>query len=233
MDYHIAIDGQRSGPHSESEIRARIAAGTFQAKDLCWSIGWPEWKTAGAVFPEFQQATPSVPAAAIAATVPPLPRAVVRIDGKSLVVPVDYVFPKICLKTGATENLVAKSKRVHWHPSAVYLVLLLNVLIYAIVAMVMRKKSTHGFCLCEEANRSHRNWTLCTWGLFLGGLAFLFIGLGLDRPALCALFPIGLIGSIITGFAKVRLFYPVKIDQTHVHLRGIAPRIMEQIAARG
>ncbi|MFN7560863.1 MAG: RDD family protein [Prosthecobacter sp.] len=47
MTYHIARGGQQIGTFTEEEIRAGLAAGRFQAGDLCWAEGMADWRPVG------------------------------------------------------------------------------------------------------------------------------------------------------------------------------------------
>lgn len=47
MTYHIARGGQQIGTFTEEEIRAGLAAGRFQAGDLCWTEGMADWRPVG------------------------------------------------------------------------------------------------------------------------------------------------------------------------------------------
>lgn len=50
MNVHVAIDGIRQAPQSESDVRAKIARGEIPATALCWREGWTDWKTVGSVY---------------------------------------------------------------------------------------------------------------------------------------------------------------------------------------
>ena len=63
MQIHVARDGQRLGPFSIEEVRARLSAGEFSSTDLAWSEGRADWVPLAA-FPGIA-----------APTVPPLPQA--------------------------------------------------------------------------------------------------------------------------------------------------------------
>jgi uncharacterized RDD family membrane protein YckC len=43
MRYHLGRNGQQSGPFTEAEVRAQLAAGTLQGTDLIWREGLTDW----------------------------------------------------------------------------------------------------------------------------------------------------------------------------------------------
>lgn len=43
MEFHIARDGQQSGPFSQEEVRRKLSAGELQPTDRGWQEGMAEW----------------------------------------------------------------------------------------------------------------------------------------------------------------------------------------------
>lgn len=68
MNYHIAINGTQSGPHSEEVLRQKLAAGELKPTDLCWSPGQDAWQPVASVL-----AAPAT-TAPVGAPPPPLPK---------------------------------------------------------------------------------------------------------------------------------------------------------------
>jgi uncharacterized RDD family membrane protein YckC len=64
MQIHIAKNGQRMGPYSETQVRDMLAAGSIARTDLAWYEGMADWKPAGEVLPA--STAPAIPA-------PPVP----------------------------------------------------------------------------------------------------------------------------------------------------------------
>lgn len=48
--YHIAKNGQQSGPYDEDHIRRQITEGRLAATDLCWCEGMAAWQPISDVF---------------------------------------------------------------------------------------------------------------------------------------------------------------------------------------
>jgi len=43
MEIHVARNGEKFGPYSADEVRARLAAGQLSGADLCWYEGLAQW----------------------------------------------------------------------------------------------------------------------------------------------------------------------------------------------
>jgi hypothetical protein len=65
-DWHLqSRDGKRFGPVTKAELESWVAGGSVTSACLVWQEGWPGWKVANEVFPQFaiQKPAPVVPAA--------------------------------------------------------------------------------------------------------------------------------------------------------------------------
>ena len=54
IEWYLARDGQQHGPLSDAELTKFRELGHLKPDDLVWRAGFPEWRTAGEVFPETQ-----------------------------------------------------------------------------------------------------------------------------------------------------------------------------------
>jgi uncharacterized membrane protein YhaH (DUF805 family) len=94
-------------------------------------------------------------------------------DGKRLVVHKQAVLPPICVKTNEPSERTIKRK-FYWHHPAVYLAILLNVLIYIVLALIIRKRHDLEVPLSEATAGKRRTRIVISWVLALGAVA-LFI----------------------------------------------------------
>lgn len=227
--YYLAVNRVQSGPFPQDEVLSRIASGELLPDDLCWQPGWGEWKPLAKAFPA---SFPNAPATARETATPPTAAARARIEGRALVVPKDTPFPQICVRTGSTENLIAIPIRriLTWHHPALYLTILLSVLIYIVIVLIVRRKSTHTIYLTKEARSSQIKWHLFNWALFLSSAACLFSAIETASGELGMAAILGLIASTIVYSLKVRILYATKIDETHARIAGIPPAVMAKIA---
>lgn len=64
LSVYLAIDGESTGPYSESELREKIEDGSLDRSTLAWTQGMDEWKPAGNIdrlAPLFKQKPPPLP----------------------------------------------------------------------------------------------------------------------------------------------------------------------------
>lgn len=148
-------------------------------------------------------------------------------DGKTLVMSRDAVLPDRCVKCNAFTQDRLKRK-LSWHHWAIYLLILLSLLIYAIVGMVIRKRATVYLGLCEEHRAKRRTYIWITLLMILGGVAGFFLAIAAEdgTPALIGL--LLLMTGIVFGTIMIRVTYPSKIDDRLVWLKGVNADYLDQ-----
>ncbi|HET7539632.1 MAG TPA: hypothetical protein VFK05_07165 [Polyangiaceae bacterium] len=112
-------------------------------------------------------------------------------------------------------------RKLYWHPSGYYVLILISALIYVIVAVIVRKRAHIELGLCEQhaARRRLGLWlgwlgTLsCPVGLFLG------ISAHINSTLLVILFVLGLVAFPITGILLTRVVSAHRIDERYAWLR--------------
>lgn len=124
-------------------------------------------------------------------------------DGKKLVVHRDAVLPPICVKTN--EPSVRKIKRkYYWRHPAVLSLVLLNVLIYIIVAMAIRKRHDLEVPVSEETADNRRNWMAIGWIISLGAIGLCIASIAwMLEPANNSLAGYGVGGLILSGITLI------------------------------
>ncbi|HTU18865.1 MAG TPA: hypothetical protein VMG10_12470 [Gemmataceae bacterium] len=147
--------------------------------------------------------------------------------------------PEVCMQCGAPAAL-RKSKTFSWFPPWVYIVLVVcNILIFAIVAMIMTKRRTVDVPLCEQHKNHWLRRQLLVLGSFLGVLAIGFVAMmvssdnggGNDNP----LGGIMCVGSVILLVAWVILavivqstsIRPKEITDQGIALQGVSKAFVE------
>ena len=153
-----------------------------------------------------------------------------RIEGKALVVPKGHIFPAICLKTGATDDLKPRERRkFSWHNPKLAFLILLNLLIYALVASICSKRGEVQYQLSRSVARKRRNANLGNWGLFLLAIACFVAGATFEMEALFWAGGISMLGYIILGVISSRFFWAQKVDKTHIWIRGIPENVAQAL----
>jgi len=149
--------------------------------------------------------------------------------GKQLVTRPETLFPDRCVRCNAPAHGYRLKRQLYWHPPAYYLFILLNLLIYAIIAICVRKKAIVQIGLCDK-HRLRRKWgILVCWLGVLGGLVML-IGGAIQSSGIVALLGIGLLigGAIYGGITGARVS-AARITQDCVWLKGVNQNFLAEL----
>lgn len=153
-------------------------------------------------------------------------------DGEKLIVPVMYpatVLPPACVKCGAPANKMV-TKTFSWHHPALYLVILAGVLIYVIVAMIVRKNMRLSVPLCVSHAQKRSTAVILSWVIPLIGVADAFIlpNLGVDGGVVALI----TIACLLTGLIIWAVVgYPIRaryIDQHCGVFTGVCEEYLRQ-----
>jgi hypothetical protein len=143
--------------------------------------------------------------------------------GDVLVLEKRALLPRRCVRCNRPAEVVLRRK-LTWHRRAVYLALLINIVVYAIFALLVRKKAEVEVPLCLEHDRARKTWLgVGVIGLLIAGALCFY---GLSGPNLEVLWFVGLLVGIAALFVLVRANQPVrpkKIDDQHVWLTHASP----------
>lgn len=147
-------------------------------------------------------------------------------DGKQLVVRDQCRLPARCIKCGASAPLAAKPRKFYWHSPALYLLILLSIVIYAIAAVIVRKKVEVTLGLCaEHAQRRTLGVAGCVAGM-IGGFVLLFAGLSQDSSPMMLAGPVLVLAGIVCGLVFGRLMTPARIDHDLARFNGCSPAFL-------
>jgi len=162
---------------------------------------------------------------------PPPPRTgmpgVWRQDSK-LVMSKDAVLPDRCVKCNAPTTGRLKRK-LAWHHPAIYLIILVALLIYLIVALVLRKSATVEIGLCEEHKAKRKRNVLVTWLLAGLGLFGFIVAITTNDGTYVAYGLLAFLAALIFGVVAARVVSPAKIDERFVWLRGINKEYLDEL----
>ena len=155
--------------------------------------------------------------------------------GRFLVMHKQAALPDRCLKSNVpTQDRLKRS--LYWHHPLVYLVLLINIIVYAIVATIVRKTAVLHIPLAQKYKRLRRRNMLIAWLLVFAGIACLVFGAALSSPqnsgiALFILCPVLIITGALWGIFGCRVVYAKKIDDHFIWLGGVCDEFREQFPA--
>ncbi len=154
-------------------------------------------------------------------------------DGRVLILHRLAVLPDRCVKSNEpTQERLKRS--LYWHHPLIYLVLLINIIIYAIVATVVRKTAIVYIPLAKKYKRARLRNMLIAWSLVLAGFVCLVLGAAFSSPQnqymvfLFALCPILILTGALWGLFGCRVVYAKKIDDHFIWLAGVSSEFREQ-----
>jgi len=90
--------------------------------------------------------------------------------GNLLIASRDAVLPPYCVKCGRPADVKPLRRRFSWHPSWVYIFLLIALLVYAILAAVLSKKITLQLPLCSAHFEKYKTLRILAAVLLLGSI---------------------------------------------------------------
>jgi uncharacterized membrane protein len=148
-------------------------------------------------------------------------------DGKVVVLRAGHDFPARCICCNAPATPPRKGRSLSWHSPWLFLLLLLNILVYLVVALLARRrvKLHPALCTVHAAARRRGLWTGV--GILLLGLLVLFSG-----TAAYGNDPYGLSGPLVLGGSLLLLvalwiasrvpasLSAARIDRREVRVRG-------------
>lgn len=154
-------------------------------------------------------------------------------QGDVLVMHKQAPLPNICIKSNqpATHRL---KRSLYWHHPAVYLAILGHLLIYIIIALIVRKSATIFIPLTEEWYRRRQRRMLFSWLAILAGVGLIVAAAAVVNQNNTAVF--GIIGGIflmlgaaIYGLIACRLVTPKRMTDDYVWLKGVHPDFLARL----
>ena len=159
-------------------------------------------------------------------------------DKRDLVMHKDAKLPNVCVKTGVQTTRAGIVRRMSWYSPWVALAILVNLILFIILALVLSKKATVEIPLSDDARATRRSNLMICWAFGLASLAAM-IGCILvllnslnPHPFFVGGFFVALILMIVTvmiGQRFSRILRPTRITKTHIWLRGVHGNILDHL----
>lgn len=152
-----------------------------------------------------------------------------EMDGEVMIVPRDVDLPRVCMKCGGDgEDVAHVKKKFQWSPTWARLLIACGG-IGLIVFLIVNKRAELQIPLCTTCAQ---RWQMATYATY-GGVALVMLGVfsmrlpaavtHMDDPTPGFTF-LGLGVLVLVGVSvamRSRLLQPTRIDDTHVHLKGV------------
>ena len=151
-------------------------------------------------------------------------------EGNVLIVRKNVVLPPRCVKCGAPAEGPLMKRTFYWHEPILYILILAGILIYAIVALMVRKSGVVHVGLCAAHRRRRVILIGTSLALIFGGLGFAVLAGMSDMSELIPIgilmFIAGLIPALMSQFLR-----PQKIDDHFLWLKGCSPAFLDGLPA--
>lgn len=133
--------------------------------------------------------------------------------------------PDRCIKTNQPANGKRFKATLYWHHPLLYLLILINLLVYVIVAIAVRKKAVVYVGVTERTLQKRRRAISWGWGIGIAGIILFFSALSLPSESATVLLAVlGLflmLGGLGGGIAKATLVDADRIEDEYIWLRGV------------
>jgi GYF domain 2 len=141
-------------------------------------------------------------------------------SGRQLVTSVNATLPRRCLKCNAPADGKPIKRKLYWHPPLVYLAFFLGILVYVVIALVIRKNGLAFVSICHSHRSARRIVILVSWLLVIGGLVAGIAGIANDSGWLGGIGGAAFLGGLIFGIVRGRLVVAQRITKDHMWLGG-------------
>ncbi len=151
-------------------------------------------------------------------------------SGRVLVMSQGAGLPDRCVKCNAPANGQRLLRKLYWHSPYIYLVILLNLIIYAIVAIIVRKKARVEIGLCDAHRRQRWLAIGLGWLLGLSGLVLVIVGFAPGGSAgVVVLGLVAFIAGLVLGVVKGPVISAKRISPQFVWIKGVCPAYLETL----
>jgi hypothetical protein len=140
--------------------------------------------------------------------------------------------PLPCVKCGAPANGKPVNKNFSWHPPALYLVALVGLLIYVIVAMIVRKSMRLTVPLCAQHAQRRSVAVTLSWVIPLVSIADAFIlpNFGVDGGIVALISVVMVLTGIVIWAIVDYPIRPKSIDRYQGVFTGFCEAYLQQFS---
>lgn len=167
---------------------------------------------------------------------PPLPgdETAWRFGDRLVVLANDSVLPDRCVKTNQPADGYQLKRTLYWHAPGWYLLILINLIVYAIAHMIVRKKAVLYIGLSPTARRRRWLWIMVAWLSPLLAITFAIMtsAFGLDLedtlPLPVVLLIVGILGLLL-GVVMAQPISAARITNQYALIKGVCPEFLADL----
>lgn len=177
--------------------------------------------------------TPPLPTPQPGASPPPMPGAMAPQlwrQNNILLVAAGLPLPDVCVKCAGPADGRRRTLKLLWHERWIYLLILVAVIVYAVVATILNKKATLEIGYCARCAARRRNHLLVGWLIVLLGVAGIVLAIALDDGAYAAVGGLAIFVGLIWAIVATPILKPTRIDDWgNAWIKGVHPDFLSQV----
>ncbi|MCD6050616.1 MAG: hypothetical protein K0Q55_2019 [Verrucomicrobia bacterium] len=150
-------------------------------------------------------------------------------SGKILVMTPDADLPDFCVKCNAPATGQRLKRNLFWHNPLLYLLILINLIIYAIAASLSGKKASIHIGLCDRHRKNRWIAMACGWGSFALGILIIAVSGSMESWVMFFLGLTVLLVGIIAGVSLSAVVSAKKITAGHLFVKGVCPEYLARL----
>jgi hypothetical protein len=150
-------------------------------------------------------------------------------DGKKVVTYDQSSLPARCYKCNHAVAEPPMKRKLDWHPAAYYLLIFLNLFIYVIVAIFVRKRASVDVYLCAQHARRRKNFIIGGWSGAAVAIPLIIGAMAANNSWLMLVGIAVLSVAIIAGLAGASLIGATRIKGNTVWLRGAGSEFLASL----
>jgi len=161
-------------------------------------------------------------------------------QGSKLLIPIPYskgvvVLPRLCVRCGAAANGRPVERVFYWHHPAIYLAIFAGLLIYVILAVVVRKGMKVRVPLCAQHSQRRNVLVTLAWVLPLIGIADAFVlpRFNVDGGVVALLCVALVLSGLVLWSVASNPIRPKFIDATRGEFTGFCEAYLQQFPEAG
>lgn len=123
------------------------------------------------------------------------------VEGKTIVGTGPIILPELCVRCGTSAREGKRTeKTLYWAAPWLYVLILCNLLILAVVYLIVRKPVRVGYSQCAHCRGRQLSWIWAAWGTFLGAIAMFILAANREQAEFAVVGVIALVGLIVFAF---------------------------------
>jgi hypothetical protein len=138
-----------------------------------------------------------------------------------------------CVKCNATGDGKFLRRRLSWHPEWIYFLVFLGLLVYVIVALVVRQTATLDIGLCARHRSLRNRRILAAWSMFIASMLAIMAAIAIQSETLSPVIGVvgfvGMLAAPIYGAVAARMIVPKRIDAYFAWVKGVCPEYLDRL----